>query len=37
VTWRASQNGGAVGARTAQRQQASARAKEILFGGGNKP
>ena len=34
VTWRASQNAGpAVGPRTAQRQQASAKAKEILFGG----
>jgi hypothetical protein len=36
VTWRASQSGGAAGARTAQRQQASAKAREILFGGGNK-
>jgi len=33
VPWRASQNGDAVGARTAHRQQASARAREILFGG----
>jgi hypothetical protein len=36
ITWRASQNGAPVGGRTAQRQQASARAKEILFGGGDK-
>jgi hypothetical protein len=38
VPWRASQTGGAAGSgvRSAQRQQASARAKEILFGGGDK-
>jgi hypothetical protein len=33
VTWRASQGASPVGARTAQRQQASAKAREILFGG----
>jgi Helix-turn-helix domain len=36
VGWRASQDSASVGVRSAQRQQASAKAKELLFGGGNK-